>query len=339
VIGWQKSPTTKNQLTPQIVFTTAIELDHQQIATLNRLVLASPHLSDDEALDLWQVLNPFVQAFNHANPRDVFSGLRVVALAKPATGEPEPPYSAELLTATAAFVGDNRSAYVFCSPPFTKTILWRKTMTPNLTDNATRNALINAIKEHIDPDKPQSVNIKRYIIKQYKPDDPTGQDKLAKFAWELHHGNRNIRNRDHVVELFQLLTIEATGLEQRKANTAKSSPLKEAVFKVLKTVAGQDILMIVALNELKDEISIKTIANWDAFLDQLTEKRSELEAIADTVYELAGVSPGALDELSAVIVPLYNQVREKNIKSVNWENQSWWDWAHKQLLEQVGTAA
>ncbi|NJM68240.1 MAG: hypothetical protein HC851_22525, partial [Acaryochloris sp. RU_4_1] len=191
-------------------------------------------------------------------------------------------------------------------------------MTTTLDNNATRNALINAIKEHIDPDKPQSVNIKRYIIRQYKPDDPTGQDKLAKFAWELHHGNRNIRNRDHVLELFQLLTLEATGLEQRKTNQAKGSPLKEAAFKVFKLIAGQDILMVVVLNQLKDEVSLKTIANWDRFLEQLTEKRTELEAIADTVYELAGVSLGALDDLSAVIVPLYNEVRGQDIKAINW---------------------
>jgi hypothetical protein len=67
------------------------------IATLNRLVLASPHLSDDEALDLWRVLNPFVQAFQHANPRDVFSGLRVVALAKPDRDEPDLPYPVEMV--------------------------------------------------------------------------------------------------------------------------------------------------------------------------------------------------------------------------------------------------
>ncbi|NJR57340.1 MAG: hypothetical protein HC768_24205, partial [Acaryochloris sp. CRU_2_0] len=179
----------------------------------------------------------------------------------------------------------------------------------NLTDNATRNALINAIKEHIDPQNPEKVNIRKYIIKHYKPEDPTGQDNLAKFAWELHHSNRNIRNRDHVLELFGLLTLEATGLEQRKASSIKTSPLKEAAFKVFKLIAGQDILMVVVLNQLKDEVSLKTIANWDRFLEQITEKRTELEAIADTVYELAGVSLGALDDLSAVIVPLYNEVR------------------------------
>ncbi|NJM67491.1 MAG: hypothetical protein HC851_18365 [Acaryochloris sp. RU_4_1] len=208
-----------------------------------------------------------------------------------------------------------------------------------LTDNATRNALINAIKEHINPDKPQSVNIRKYIIKQYKPDDPTGQDNLAKFAWELHHSNRNLRNRDHVLELFQLLTLEATGLEQRKASSIKTSPLKEAAFKVFKLIAGQDILMVVALNEIKEQISLKTIANWESLFELLTKKRTELEAIADTVYELAGVSPGALDDLSAVIVPLYNNLRGKNITTINWEHRSWWEWSHKHLLERVSTQA
>ncbi|BDM83864.1 hypothetical protein [Acaryochloris marina] len=212
-------------------------------------------------------------------------------------------------------------------------------MTATLDNNATRNALTKAIKEHIDPAKPEKVNIKKYIVKQYKPDDPTGQDKLAKFAWELHHGNRNLRNREHVLELFGLLTLEATGLEQRKTNKAKCSPLKEAIFKVLTKVAGQDILMIVALNELKDGTSIKTIANWDAFLVQITEKRKELEALADTVYELAGVSPGAVDDLNAVIVPLYNEAQSEDITSIDWSNRAWWDWANTKLLENVGKAA
>lgn len=203
------------------------------------------------------------------------------------------------------------------------------------TNNATRNALINAIKAHINPDNPKSVNIKRYIIKQYKPDDPTGKDKLAKFAWELFHSNRNLRNRDHVLELFGLLTIEATGLEQRTSNKAKGSPLKEAAFEVFKYIAGQDILMIVALNEIKDQVKLKTIVNWEAFLVQLTEKRKELESLADTVYELAGVSPGDLDDLSSVIVPLYNEVRGQDIQAINWERRSWWDWAHTHLQEQL----
>lgn len=212
-------------------------------------------------------------------------------------------------------------------------------MTTALDNNATRNALTKAIKEHIDPAKPEKVNIKKYIVKQYKPDDPTGKDKLAKFAWELHHGNRNMRNRDHVLELFGLLTLEATGLEQRKTNKAKGSPLKEAIFKVLTKVAGQDILMIVALNELKDGTSIKTIANWDTFLVQITEKRKELEALADTVYELSGVSPGAIEDLDAVIVPLYNDTQSADITSIDWGNRAWWDWANTKLLENVGKAA
>ena len=212
-------------------------------------------------------------------------------------------------------------------------------MTTALDNNATRNALIKAIKEHIDSSNPQKVNIRKHIVKQYKPEDPSGQDKLAKFAWELHHGNRNLRNREHVLELFGLLTLEATGLEQRKTNKAKGSPLKEAIFKVLTQVAGQDVLMVVALNELKNDISIKTIANWDSFLIQVTEKRKELEILADTVYELAGVSPGALDDLSAVIVPIHNDLQEQEITSIDWSNRGWWDWANTTLLERVGKAA
>lgn len=92
-------PIAKNRLVPQVQFTTAIELSDQQTATLNRLVLGSKDLTDDEALDLWLSLNPYVQSFDHTNPRDIYSGLRYVALAKlPAVKpEPEPPYSAELL--------------------------------------------------------------------------------------------------------------------------------------------------------------------------------------------------------------------------------------------------
>ena len=212
-------------------------------------------------------------------------------------------------------------------------------MTATLDNNATRNALTKAIKEHIDPAKPEKVNIKKYIVKQYKPDDPTGKDKLAKFAWELHHGNRNLRNRDHVLELFGLLTLEATGLEQRKTNKAKVSPLKEAVFKVLKQVAGQDILMIVALNELMDQLTVTRINSWETFFKQLAIKRTELESLADTVYELSGVSPGAVEDLDAAIVPLYNEAKGQDIKVINWERRSWWDWAHNHLLEQVSKAA
>ncbi|QUY46274.1 hypothetical protein [Acaryochloris marina] len=212
-------------------------------------------------------------------------------------------------------------------------------MTTALDNNATRNALTKAIKEHIDPTNPQKVNIKKYIIKQYKPEDPTGQDKLAKFAWELHHGNRNMRNRDHVLELFGLLTLEATGLEQRKTNKAKVSPLKEAVFKVLKQVAGQDILMIVALNELMDQLTVTRINSWETFFKQLSIKRSELESIADTVYELSGVSPGEVEDLDAVIVPLYNDAQSEDITSIDWSNRSWWEWANTKLLENVGKAA
>lgn len=76
-------PITQNKLTPQIYYSTAIELDTRQTAILNRLVLTSQELSDDEALDLWQSLNPFLPIFKHSNPRDVFSSLRVVALDKP----------------------------------------------------------------------------------------------------------------------------------------------------------------------------------------------------------------------------------------------------------------
>ncbi|NJM67492.1 MAG: hypothetical protein HC851_18370 [Acaryochloris sp. RU_4_1] len=107
-------PITKNRLVPQIVFTTAIELDHQQIAQLNRLVLANKDLDDDEALDLWRSLNPFIQAFNHANPRDVFASLRHVALAKPAIDEPDLPYSTELMNAVRSDIETDGWGYI-CS--------------------------------------------------------------------------------------------------------------------------------------------------------------------------------------------------------------------------------
>lgn len=212
-------------------------------------------------------------------------------------------------------------------------------MTAALDNNATRNALINAIKKHIDPSKPEKVNIKKYVVKQYKPEDPTGQDKLASFAWALYHNNRTMRDRDHVFELFGLLGLDATGLEQRKTNSTKGSPLKEAAFDVFKYIAGQDTLMLVALNEVKNEAKLKTILNWKALLAQVQEKRTELEAIADTVYELAGVSPGAIEDLDAAIVKLHNEVQDTDITSIDWTNRAWWDWANTALLEQVGTAA
>ena len=72
-------PTTKNKLIPQIQFITAVELHDQQVATLNRLVLGDKSLTDDQALDLWLSLNPYIQVCNHANPRDIFSSLRYVS--------------------------------------------------------------------------------------------------------------------------------------------------------------------------------------------------------------------------------------------------------------------
>lgn len=91
-------PTPKNKLIPTIQLTTQVELDFQQIAALNRLVLSSRELTDDEALNLWQALNPWVREFLHSNPRDVFASLRFAALAQPAvTQEPKPPYPIELI--------------------------------------------------------------------------------------------------------------------------------------------------------------------------------------------------------------------------------------------------
>lgn len=90
-------PTLKTKLIPRIQFNTQVELSDQQIATLNRLVLGSKALTDDEAQDLWQSINPWVEAFNHGTPRDMFASLRVVALAQPSTTEPDPPYSVELM--------------------------------------------------------------------------------------------------------------------------------------------------------------------------------------------------------------------------------------------------
>ena len=57
-------PITQNKLTPQIQFSRVIELDSHQTAILNHLVLTSQELSDDEALDLWQSLNPFLPILN-----------------------------------------------------------------------------------------------------------------------------------------------------------------------------------------------------------------------------------------------------------------------------------
>ncbi|ABW32460.1 hypothetical protein [Acaryochloris marina] len=97
--------------------------------------------------------------------------------------------------------------------------------------------------------------------------------------------------------------------------------------------------MFVALNELKDQLAITRIKSWETFFEQLASKRKELESIADTVYELSGVSPGAVEDLDSVIVPLYNEAKGQDIEAINWERRSWWDWAHNHLLEQVGKAA
>ncbi|MGR3279973.1 hypothetical protein ACSYAD_33500 [Acaryochloris marina NIES-2412] len=90
-------PTPKNKLVPRIHSTTAVELDPQQLATLNRLVLENSVLTDDEAQSLWQAINPWVREFQHSNPRDIFSSLRFFALAKPYQSETEPQYSTDLL--------------------------------------------------------------------------------------------------------------------------------------------------------------------------------------------------------------------------------------------------
>ncbi|ABW32801.1 hypothetical protein [Acaryochloris marina] len=94
-------PTPRNKLVPIVQFTTQVELDCQQVAALNRLVLGSTDLSDDQALNLWQALNPWVMEFQHSTPRDVFASLRFIALAKPAT-EPEPLYPTDLLNSVGS---------------------------------------------------------------------------------------------------------------------------------------------------------------------------------------------------------------------------------------------
>lgn len=104
-------PTPKNKLIPQIQFTTQIELSDQQIAALNHLILGSKELADDEAQDLWQALNPWVEAFNHGNPRDMFASLRVVALAQPSTTESEPPYPVELLNSVRSDIAADLIEY------------------------------------------------------------------------------------------------------------------------------------------------------------------------------------------------------------------------------------
>lgn len=74
-------PTTRYKLIPQVQFTTTIELHDQQTAILNRLVLGSEDLTDDQAFDLWLSINPYIQTFQHSTPRDIFSSLRYAALA------------------------------------------------------------------------------------------------------------------------------------------------------------------------------------------------------------------------------------------------------------------
>lgn len=108
-------PTTRYKLIPQVQFTTTIELHDQQTAILNRLVLGNKDLTDDEALDLWLSLNPYIQACDHANPRDIFSSLRYAALAAlPPKPEPKPLYPVELLNSVRSDIKTDGQDFICC---------------------------------------------------------------------------------------------------------------------------------------------------------------------------------------------------------------------------------
>lgn len=108
-------PTTRYRLIPRVKFTTTIELHDQQMAILNRLVLSSKDLTDDQALDLWLSLNPYIQVCDHANPRDLFSSLRYVALNKlPAKPDPKPSYPVELLNSVRSDIEADGQDFICC---------------------------------------------------------------------------------------------------------------------------------------------------------------------------------------------------------------------------------
>jgi len=106
-------PTTKYKLIPQVQFTTTIELHDQQTAILNRLVLGNKDLTDDEALDLWLSLNPYIQVCDHANPRDIFSSLRYAALAA-LPDNPKPSYPVELLNSVRSEIEADGQDFICC---------------------------------------------------------------------------------------------------------------------------------------------------------------------------------------------------------------------------------
>ncbi|UJB73004.1 hypothetical protein HRE53_30195 (plasmid) [Acaryochloris sp. 'Moss Beach'] len=108
-------PTTRYKLIPRVKFITTVELHDQQIALLNRLVLGSKDLTDDEALDLWLSLNPYIQVCDHASPRDIFSSLRYAALAAlPAKPEPKPSYPVELLNSVRSDIEADGQDFICC---------------------------------------------------------------------------------------------------------------------------------------------------------------------------------------------------------------------------------
>ncbi|ABW33391.1 hypothetical protein [Acaryochloris marina] len=106
-------PTTRYQLIPRVQFTTTIELHDQQTAILNRLVLSSKDLTDDEALDLWLSINPYVHTFQHSTPRDIFSSLRYAALAA-LPNNPKPSYPVELLNSVRSEIEADGQDFICC---------------------------------------------------------------------------------------------------------------------------------------------------------------------------------------------------------------------------------
>lgn len=106
-------PTTRYKLIPRVQFTTTIELHDQQTAILNRLVLSSKDLTDDEALDLWLSINPYVQVCDHANPRDIFSSLRYAALAV-LPDNPKLSYPVELLNSVRSEIEADGQDFICC---------------------------------------------------------------------------------------------------------------------------------------------------------------------------------------------------------------------------------
>ena len=68
---------------------------------------------------------------------------------------------------------------------------------------ATRNSLLGLVRNHLD----EKGNLRRRIIKDYGVDSP--QSPLESYVHGLKHGHKKLVKKDDLVELIELLSIEA----------------------------------------------------------------------------------------------------------------------------------